>query len=84
MQWFSSSVLIIALTAQIDGGSRVGVCGRTGAGTRRLLLILDITRFVIVLILGKSSIMVALFRIVEIISGLIMIDGIDTKRVPLD
>jgi ABC-type multidrug transport system fused ATPase/permease subunit len=33
---------------------------------------------------GKSSIMVALFRIVELLSGSISIDGIDISRVGLD
>ena len=47
----------------IEGGQRVGICGRTGA--------------------GKSSILVALFRIVELSLGKIYYDGIDISRIPL-
>jgi ABC-type multidrug transport system fused ATPase/permease subunit len=48
---------------QLKGGTRVGICGRTGA--------------------GKSTIMVALFRICSVSSGSILIDGVDTRTVPL-
>ena len=33
---------------------------------------------------GKSSIMVALFRIVELVSGSINIDGVDVSKIGLD
>lgn len=52
------------LSVKIDGGMRVGICGRTGA--------------------GKSSIMVALFRIVEIFQGEIFIDNVDIKSISLE
>jgi len=52
------------LTVRIEGGMRVGICGRTGA--------------------GKSSIMVALFRIVEVFKGAVLIDGVDIKSVSLE
>jgi ABC-type multidrug transport system fused ATPase/permease subunit len=48
---------------QLEGGKRVGICGRTGA--------------------GKSTIMVALFRICNASSGSILIDGVDTRTIPL-
>ena len=47
----------------IQGGSRVGIVGRTGA--------------------GKSSVTLALFRIIEAASGSISIDGIDISTLGL-
>lgn len=63
MRYRENDLVLRGLSFTIRGGSRVGVCGRTGA--------------------GKSSIMVALFRIVNIEAGCILIDGIDTGSVPL-
>jgi ATP-binding cassette, subfamily C (CFTR/MRP), member 1 len=51
------------ITMNIPGGSRVGICGRTGS--------------------GKSSLFVALFRIVELHSGSIIIDGVDVSKIGL-
>lgn len=48
---------------KIDGGQRVGVCGRTGA--------------------GKSSLTLAVFRILEAASGKILIDGVDISSIGL-
>ena len=47
----------------INGGERVGVCGRTGA--------------------GKSSLTLALFRILEASAGKIRIDGVDVSTIGL-
>jgi len=57
-------LVLKGLDLHIEGGSKVGIVGRTGA--------------------GKSTISLALSRIVEIETGSIMIDGIDSKSVPLD
>ncbi|KAK9463479.1 P-loop containing nucleoside triphosphate hydrolase protein [Lipomyces oligophaga] len=51
------------LTVSIQGGEKVGICGRTGA--------------------GKSSIMVALYRLAEMTSGKIVIDGVDISQIGL-
>ncbi|ORY24672.1 hypothetical protein BCR39DRAFT_546075 [Naematelia encephala] len=51
------------VSVKIEGGERVGVCGRTGA--------------------GKSSMTLALFRILEAAGGKISIDGVDISTIGL-
>ncbi|WWD18144.1 hypothetical protein CI109_102593 [Kwoniella shandongensis] len=51
------------VSVKINGGERVGVCGRTGA--------------------GKSSLTLALFRILEAAGGRILIDGVDISTIGL-
>lgn len=51
------------ITVKVEGGERIGVVGRTGA--------------------GKSSIMQALFRLVELSGGSITIDGINISTIGL-
>jgi len=60
----TTDLVLKGLNFKIEGGSKVGIVGRTGA--------------------GKSTISLALIRIVEIEKGAIMIDRIDSQSVPLD
>ncbi|KAF1320970.1 Abc transporter c family member 2, partial [Globisporangium splendens] len=56
-------LVLCGVNMDIQGGEKVGICGRTGA--------------------GKSSLMIALFRICEFESGSVFIDGIDIQSVKL-
>ncbi|KAF1329525.1 Multidrug resistance-associated protein abc superfamily, partial [Globisporangium splendens] len=56
-------LVLRGVNMEIQGGEKVGICGRTGA--------------------GKSSLMIALFRICEFESGSVFIDGIDIQSVKL-
>ncbi|KAL3664789.1 hypothetical protein V7S43_009969 [Phytophthora oleae] len=51
------------LSFSVDGGQKIGIVGRTGA--------------------GKSSLTMALFRINELASGKVLIDGVDVSRIGL-
>ncbi len=51
------------MTTEVVGGSKVGICGRTGS--------------------GKSSMMLALFRMYELSDGEITIDGVNTSTIGL-
>ena len=53
-----TDLVLKGLNLSIEGGSKVGIVGRTGA--------------------GKSTISMALSRIVEIEKGSIMIDGVNS------
>ncbi|KAH9068492.1 ABC transporter [Lactarius deliciosus] len=57
-------LVLKGLSMSVEGGEKIGIVGRTGA--------------------GKSSIMIALFRIVELVSGSIKIDGVDISKLGLN
>ncbi|KAH9031754.1 ABC transporter [Lactarius pseudohatsudake] len=57
-------LVLKGLSMSVEGGEKIGIVGRTGA--------------------GKSSIMIALFRIVELVSGSINIDGVDISKLGLN
>ncbi|KAI0833290.1 ABC protein [Trametes gibbosa] len=56
-------LVLKGLSMQVNGGEKIGVVGRTGA--------------------GKSTLMLALFRIIELTSGSISIDGVDISKMGL-
>jgi len=55
---------LVSINLTIPAGSKVGVCGRTGA--------------------GKSSLLLALFRLIEGCQGSISIDGYDIGKIGLE
>lgn len=58
-----SELVLKNITFEVEGGSKIGICGRTGS--------------------GKSTISLCLFRIAELTSGSIFIDGVDISTVDL-
>ena len=60
----NTDLVLKGLNFKIEGNSKIGIVGRTGA--------------------GKSTISLAISRIVEIEKGAILIDGIDSKSISLN
>ena len=79
-------LVLKGLTLSIPAGSKVGVVGRTGKTSHKIPVLFrnDILRALSVLEgAGKSTLMTALLRIVEIDEGQILIDGQDIRDVGL-
>jgi ABC-type multidrug transport system fused ATPase/permease subunit len=66
MRYRDGPLVLKDLTLKVNGGEKIGVCGRTGS--------------------GKSSLMIALFRISELEKdgGCVTIDGINTGEIGLE
>ena len=58
----SNRAVLKELTLSIQGGEKIGICGRTGS--------------------GKSSLIMTLFRMLELRAGSIKVDGIDLSTIP--
>lgn len=69
--------MIQEISASVKPGERVGIVGRTGAG-----IVLSPVR-VGTGNLGKSSLTLALFRMIEPAEGRIVIDDVDIARIGL-
>jgi ATP-binding cassette subfamily C (CFTR/MRP) protein 1 len=76
------------VSIDIKAGEKVGVVGRTGAGTLRFpsssSYLPDVFPVILFLSLaGKSTLLQALFRIIELSKGQIEIDGVDISKIGL-
>ena len=63
MQKMNPKIYFLGINMKIDKETKIGICGRTGA--------------------GKSSLVLALFRMMETESGSISVDGIDISLLGL-
>ena len=68
------------LSMRIKGGEKIGIVGRTGAG--KVSSPLHVLRF-FANQSPQSSIMIALYRLVELTSGSITLDGVDISQIGL-
>ena len=59
----NTEIALDKLSFSVEAGTKVGICGRTGA--------------------GKSTVSMALSRIVEIENGKIDIDGVDISKIDM-
>lgn len=67
--------MIKNISANIKPGEKIGIVGRTGAGKGDLENIL--------MLLGKSSLTLALFRMIEAVEGSIVIDDVVISEIGL-
>ena len=74
-------LVLKGLCMSVEGGEKIGIVGRW-APTLDTDLCSDEVQFSTGA--GKSSVMVALFRIVELVSGSINIDGVDISKLGLN
>jgi ABC-type multidrug transport system fused ATPase/permease subunit len=73
-----TDLVLKQITAEIKGAEKIGIVGRTGAGEHAFIPYLSIS-----VCSGKSSLTLALFRLVESAEGTIEIDGINIADIGL-
>ena len=76
-------LVLKGLSMTVHGGEKIGIVGRYVTLLRTSCASTDVA-ITYSTGAGKSSIMVALFRIVELLSGSISIDGVDISKIGLD
>lgn len=69
-------LVVKQLNADIGPHEKIGIVGRTGAG-------FTLPYLKTCILLGKSSVTLALFRMIEPAEGTIVIDGIDISKIGL-
>jgi len=79
MRYRDGPLVLKNFSASIKGTEKIGIAGRTGIKAKFGFKI----RVIFATGSGKSSLMVALFRITPLASGSIFIDGIDISTIPL-
>jgi ABC-type multidrug transport system fused ATPase/permease subunit len=75
--------ILKGVTFSVEGNQRVGVVGRTGAGTKKMIHISSLSEILTPPCLGKSTLSLALFRFLKARKGSIVIDGIDVSTIKL-
>jgi len=76
-------LVLNGISADIKSTEKIGVLGRTGERNHVGILIRYVSYSLILKGAGKSSLMLALFRMVELAEGKIFIDGIDISQIGL-
>ncbi len=77
-------LVLKGIDCSIKPQEKVGVVGRTGAGKRLVSIIFIDSLLFLICRLVNSSLMLALFRLVEPAAGKVIIDGIDISSIGLD
>ncbi|EPB73185.1 hypothetical protein ANCCEY_07741 [Ancylostoma ceylanicum] len=76
-------LVLKGISADVREGEKVGIVGRTGAGSLPQTFFWTMSIALPICSAGKSSFALALFRMIEPASGRIMIDGVDIASLGL-